>query len=114
MAKVKDFRPATRNANKHTARGMGALQNSIQSDGWIGAMTTAADGEMIAGSARIETVAQVWGTDAEPIVVESDGSRPSSSCATDIRLPTTNARSGWRWPTIACKEHGPDVGMWRC
>lgn len=82
--KVKDFRPASRNANKHTARGMGALQKSIQSDGWIGAMTTAADGEMIAGSARIETVAQVFGTDAEPIIVESDGTRPVLVVRTDI------------------------------
>lgn len=82
--RVKDFRPARVNANKHTARGMGALQKSIQSDGWIGAMTTAADGEMIAGSARIETVAQVWGTDAEPIVVESDGTRPVLVVRTDI------------------------------
>jgi hypothetical protein len=84
MARVKDFRPATRNANKHTARGLGALQTSIQTDGWIGAMTTAADGEMIAGSARIETVAQVWGVDAEPIVVQSDGSRPIVVMRTDI------------------------------
>ena len=82
--RVKDFRPASRNANKHTARGMGALQRSIQSDGWIGAMTTAADGEMIAGSARIETVAQVFGTDAEPIVVETDGTRPVLVVRTDI------------------------------
>ena len=53
MPRVKDFRPASRNANKHTARGMSELQRSVQSNGWIGAMTTAADGEMIAGSARI-------------------------------------------------------------
>ena len=84
MAKVKDFRPATQNANKHTARGLGALQASVQGDGWIGAMTTAADGEMIAGSARIETVAQVFGVDAEPIVIESDGSRPIVVVRTDI------------------------------
>lgn len=82
--RVKDFRPASRNANKHTARGMGELQKSIQTDGWIGAMTTAADGEMIAGSARIETVAQVFGTDAEPIIVETDGTRPVLVVRTDI------------------------------
>lgn len=82
--RVNDFRPASRNANKHTARGMGALQKSIQADGWIGAMTTAADGEMIAGSARIETVAQVFGTDAEPIIVETDGTRPVLVVRTDI------------------------------
>lgn len=63
---------------------MGALQQSIQTDGWIGAMTTAADGEVIAGSARIETVAQVFGTDAEPIVIESDGTRPVVVVRKDI------------------------------
>lgn len=84
MSKVADFRPARRNANRHTARGLGALQASIQGDGWIGAMTTAADGEMIAGSARIETAAQVFGVDAEPIVVESDGTRPIVVIRTDI------------------------------
>lgn len=84
MAKVADFRPATKNANKHSARGLGALQKSVQSDGWIGAMTTAADGEMIAGSARIETAAQVFGVDAEPIVIESDGTRPIIVKRTDI------------------------------
>ncbi len=82
--RVSDFRPARRNANRHTARGLGALQASIESDGWIGAMTTAADGEMIAGSARIETAAQVFGVDAEPIVVESDGTRPIVVVRKDI------------------------------
>ncbi len=82
--RVADFRPARSNANRHTARGLGALQTSIQSDGWIGAMTTAADGEMIAGSARVETAAQVFGTDAEPIVVESDGTRPIVVVRKDI------------------------------
>ncbi len=82
--KVKDFRPASVNANLHTARGLGALAASVQKDGWIGAMTTAADGEMIAGSARIETVAQVFGVEAEPIVVETDGSRPVVIVRTDL------------------------------
>jgi hypothetical protein len=84
VKRVQDFRPATVNANRHTARGLGALQSSVQTDGWIGAMTTAADGEMIAGSARIETAAQVFGVEAEPIVVETDGSRPVVIVRTDI------------------------------
>jgi DNA modification methylase len=92
--KVADYRPARRNANKHTARGLGALQQSVQTDGWIGAMTAAADGEMIAGSARIETVAQVFGTDAEPIVVETDGTRPVLVVRTDI--PTADDKRAQR------------------
>ncbi len=84
MRRVRDFRPASRNTNKHTARGLGALENSIRRDGWIGAMTTAADGEIIAGSARLEKVVDVMGTEAEPIVIESDGSRPIVVVRTDI------------------------------
>jgi hypothetical protein len=39
MSKVADFKPASKNSNQHTARGIGALEKSIQHDGWIGAMT---------------------------------------------------------------------------
>lgn len=82
--RVKDFTVARKNANRHTQRGLAALDKSIRSDGWIGAMTTAADGEMIAGSARLERVADVFGVEAEPIVISSDGSRPIVVVRTDI------------------------------
>ena len=65
------IRKASKNANKHSERGLTALRASMQRDGWIGAMTTAADGEMIAGSARIETAEQVFPPATEPLV--SDG-----------------------------------------
>lgn len=105
--RVKDFRPASRNANKHTARGMGELQKSIQSDGWIGAMTTAADGEMIAGSARIETVAQVFGTDAEPIIVETDGTRPVVVVRKDI--PSADDKRAQRLALADNRVHEIDM-----
>jgi len=69
------FRPQRKNANKHTQRGMGMLEKSLQKNGWIGAQTAAADGEMIAGSARLEIAADKF-ADVEPIIVESDGTRP--------------------------------------
>lgn len=85
MAKqVKDFRPATRNANRHTQTGLRELSVSVQRDGWIGAMTAAADGEMFDGSARLETVADALGLEAEPIVVETDGTRPVVVVRKDI------------------------------
>lgn len=105
--RIKDFRPASKNANKHTARGMGALQTSIQQDGWIGAMTTAADGEMIAGSARIETVAQVFGTDTEPIVIESDGTRPVVVVRKDI--PTAHDQRAQRLALADNRVHEIDL-----
>lgn len=81
-----DVQPQRRNANKHTARGLGALEQSIQQDGWIGAITVAADGETFDGSARIE-VGTATGFD-DVIVVESDGSRPVVVKRVDI--PSTD------------------------
>jgi site-specific DNA-methyltransferase (adenine-specific) len=72
--KLDTFKPQRRNANRHTQRGLGALETSIQKDGWIGAITVAADGETFDGSARIEVGAATGFDDV--IVVESDGTKP--------------------------------------
>jgi hypothetical protein len=69
------IRPQQRNANKHTQRGMGMLEQSIQNDGFIGAITVAADDETFDGSARLEVLAAAF-DGVEPIVVESYGDRP--------------------------------------
>ena len=84
MAKIKDFKTALVNSNKHTQRGLSALDKSIRTDGWIGAMTTAADGEMIAGSARLERVADVFGVEVEPLVIETNGQQPIVIVRKDI------------------------------
>jgi len=80
---LKRFRPQRVNANKHTERGIALLEKSIQKDGWIGAITVAADGETFDGSARLETVGAVMG-ESEPIVVDVDGTRPVILRRTDI------------------------------
>lgn len=82
-AKLGDFRTQRRNANKHTPRGLGMLEKSVKTDGWIGAMTVAADGETFDGSARLEVLADAM-PEAEPIVVDSDGTRPVVVRRTDI------------------------------
>jgi hypothetical protein len=82
IASITDFTPQAQNANAHTPRGMGELERSIQQDGWIGAITVAADGESFDGSARIEVSAAVGLEDV--IVVETDGSRPVVVRRTDI------------------------------
>src|SRR5436853_7210380 len=84
--KLSALRPQRRNANKHTLRGLCLLERSIQEDGWIGAITVAADRETFDGSARIEVGAQAGFDDA--IVVESDGSKPVVVKRVDI--PTTD------------------------
>ena len=81
--KPANIRPQTNNANAHTLRGMGMLEGSIQRDGWIGAITVAADGETFDGSARVEVTAANGMLD-DAIVVETDGTRPIVVKRTDI------------------------------
>lgn len=75
-AKLADFRTQRRNTNKHKPRGMGMLDNVIAKEGWIGAITTAANNEAFAGSARLETAQGRFGEEFEPIVFDIDGKRP--------------------------------------
>ncbi len=81
--KPANIRPQQNNANAHTPRGMGMLEGSIQRDGWIGAITVAADGETFDGSARVEVTAANGMLD-DAIVVETDGTRPIVVKRTDI------------------------------
>ena len=76
MPKISDFRPQQRNANRHTQRGLGMLDKSMADNGFIGAMTSAADGEIFDGSARLETAYDRFGEEVDPIVVDADGTRP--------------------------------------
>lgn len=80
---TKTLIPQRKNANKHTLNGLRLLEKSIQSDGFIDAQTAAADGEIISGSARLELSAEKF-ADVEPIIVESDGTRPIVVVRTDI------------------------------
>jgi len=83
MAKLSDFKPQEKNANKHNEYGLTLLERSIQENGWMGAITTAADGETFAGSARLEKLAELM-PDKEPIVIETDGATPVIIKRTDI------------------------------
>lgn len=89
--KLSDFRQQAMNANRHTERGMKALEASMNEVGYTAPMIAAADGEIIAGSARHETAASVFGADVEPVIVESDGKRPIVVVRTDIKNAETRA-----------------------
>lgn len=78
-----DFRPASENTNGHTELGTSLLESSMSRDGYTMPMLAAADGEMLAGSNRLETAASVF-PDVEPIIIESDGTRPLIHVRTDI------------------------------
>ena len=80
--KLGKFRPQTRNANRHTQRGMGQLEASMRKYGYVTPMTAAADGEIIDGSARAETGATVFGDDV--LVVHHDGTKPVIMVRDDI------------------------------
>src|SRR3972149_207814 len=82
MNKLAAFRPQRRNANKHKPFGLKQLADSIQRDGYSTPMVATADGEIFAGSARLETVGEVLL--ADPIVIHSDGSRPVIHVRDDI------------------------------
>lgn len=105
----KKFRPQRVNANKHTEIGISLLDKSIRGDGWIGAITVAADGETFDGSARLERVADVMPS-AEPIVIDIDGARPVILRRTDI--PNANdkraKRLGVAANSIAAQDYNPD------
>lgn len=79
---IDQFRPQRANRNKHKERGMGALEVSMRKLGYVAPMTAAASGEIIDGSARLETSAIVF--DDDVLVVEHDGQRPIIMVRTDI------------------------------
>ena len=77
------FRPQSVNANKHSQRGVGMLDASIQGVGWLGAVTTSRDNEVFDGSLRLERIAELF-PNVNPIVIDSDGTRPIIVRRTDI------------------------------
>lgn len=81
------FVPQRRNANRHSQRGLGSLEASMRKHGYVAPMTAAADGEIIDGSARLETVANVF--DDDVLVVEHDGTKPVIMVRTDIKSADT-------------------------
>jgi hypothetical protein len=80
--KLPSIKTQRKNANKHTQQGMQALEQSIQQDGMIGAVTIAANGEVFDGSARREVFDTLALQDC--IIVHSDGSKPIIHIRDDI------------------------------
>lgn len=80
--KIAKFRPQRRNLNKHKQRGMSTLETSMRKLGYVAPMTAAADGEIIDGSARLETSAIVF--DDDVLVIHHDGTKPVIMVRDDI------------------------------
>ena len=84
---LESFRPQGVNSNKHSIRGMSALEASMRKHGYVAPITVAASGEAIDGSARLETIANVF--DEDVLVVEHDGTRPIIMVRSDIATADT-------------------------
>jgi len=86
--KITDFNPDDKNFNIHTEYGMSLLQKSIEKVGIIESITVSADDKVISGNARQEKIIEVFGDEVEPIVIETDGTRPIVLKRTDIHSGT--------------------------
>jgi hypothetical protein len=111
--KLSDFTTQKANVNRHKVRGMGALENIISKEGWIGAITTAANGETFAGSARLEVSLDRFGDEIEPITVHTTGDRPVIVIRDDI--PTADdpraIRLGIGDNRISELNYDPDIEL---
>ena len=110
LQRLSAFRPQKKNVNLGKPYGLAALDKSIRRDGYSAPMVAAADGEIFAGSKRLETSADVFGPDVRPIVVHSDGTRPIVHVRDDI--PDADdpraKRLGYADNTIAVMDWNPD------
>jgi hypothetical protein len=82
--KISSFLQDDKNFNKHTEFGMGLLEKSLRTVGVIESITVSSDDKIISGNARQEKIADVFGDEVEPIIVETDGTRPVVLKRTDI------------------------------
>lgn len=105
----KSYRPQRVNANRHNPFGLGQLRKSIQSDGIIGAITVARDGETFDGSARLETLAEAM-PDVKIVEIETEGDTLIVNKRRDI--PNANSprakRLGVAANVIAKLDYNPD------
>lgn len=92
MAKIEEgniesFRPQGMNSNKHSIRGMSTLEASMRKHGYVAPITVAASGEAIDGSARLETIANVF--DEDVLIVHHSGDKPIIMVRDDIATADT-------------------------
>lgn len=85
--KLSDFNHDDKNFNKHTDSGMDLLDLSVEKVGIIESITVSSDDKVISGNARKEIISKRF-NESEPIVVETDGTRPVILKRTDIKSET--------------------------
>lgn len=85
--KISKILPDENNFNRHTDYGMELLNRSIDEVGVIESITISNDNKTISGNARRETMQRKFGK-TDPIIVETDGTRPVILKRTDIKSGT--------------------------
>jgi len=94
--KLSDLEPDERNANKGTPRGQKQIVGSVQRNGAGRSGLLDKNNKIVAGNKSTEAFAEVFGEDVEPIIVETDGTRPVYVKRTDLDLddpdPNNTAR----------------------
>lgn len=81
-----DLVPDARNANKHSQRGMAMMEKSLRECGYGDSLTVDRNGNVISGNGRTEAFHDLQMLD--PIVVQSDGTRPIIHQRIDLDLAT--------------------------
>lgn len=107
VGKLSDFKPTKVNSNKHTAKGLSALDKSMSEDGYVAPITVAADGEVLDGDARLERAFEKFGDKA--IIVRHDGKTPVVMVREDI--PNANDATARRIHYRANMVHWLDFSL---
>ena len=89
--KLTDLVQDSRNANRGTARGQKMIVASLSEDGFGRSGLLDKNNKLIAGNKTAEASAEVFGVDVEPIIVDTDGTRPVFVRRTDLDLDTDAA-----------------------
>ena len=89
MASLSDFKKNTSNTNLGNARGKELLKESVDQNGWAGAMLADAQGNILDGNHRMDE-ADLRGV--EPIVIKIDGKRPVILQREDVQPGSAKAR----------------------
>lgn len=87
IIKLQDFKPDDKNFNKHSKEGMDLLGKSVDKVGIIESITVSSDDKVISGNARRKVISKKY-SEADAIIVETDGTKPVILKRTDIKSGT--------------------------
>ncbi len=90
IKRLADLTPDAENLNQHTPRGAKLMEASLQECGFGDSLTVDKDGAVISGNQRLETLASLRMDN--PIVVQSDGTRPIVHQRTDLAIGDVRAK----------------------